>query len=194
MDDESLDSLGDDLAGLADRKEPGVDHHAEVGDPYRPLRFLPMPNRHVVGLATAPLFSAGELEALSDIGAGGGEPLPEWLDDRLAGAVAQANAEFFRFDVEILHDAGEPEVKTITSFIRVGPLSAESSTRKLTLFLPISASDPDRSVVRLVAVGKSAALVPGVAVIFPSYLESEVDPGAGEIVLLVSHALGAAFR
>ncbi len=157
----------------------------------------PAEDARLVGRATDHNLRRARLVWVEDL------PGADWVMDRVVQAVAMANRDTFRFDLEdfaesaqvAAYDAGREGHFAWHSDIGDGPLAAR---RKLTLVIQLSAADAyEGGRLEIMPSAHVVAADParGAATVFPSYLLHRVTPVTrGTRHSLTVWAHGPAFR
>ena len=153
-------------------------------------RFPLLGNPFIVAVARAVVASEAEAADALQL-ARAGEPVP-WLDQRVLVALTSANDEHFRFDLRELHDGQEPSIEKWPTAVAIGPLSATSSTRKLTVVVLLSTGDSQEAEVDFPTLNRRETLTTGTMLAFPAYLHAVAGPASA--TAWVTHAHGPAFR
>jgi hypothetical protein len=165
----------------------------------RAIDFPPLGNPWILGLASAEVLRPDQVDELDraaehgfeDASAPMPEPLLQWCR-----AIAQANSEYFRFDLEGVLEPGEPVLRELgsgESLLDCG-LERDNSTRKLVSLLILSVTG-DEVRLRMEDTGSEVSAVPGSFVTFPAYAAVSCQgPPDCRVRFLLAHAVGPAFR
>jgi hypothetical protein len=164
----------------------------------RIIDFPPLGNRWAYGLASAELLSAADVRNLTEFVSADVRPddFPEPVH-RWCNALALANSEYFRFDLEGALELDEPRLvefgaAELSTDLGLG-LTPEHSTRKLVSLVVLDVPEVGAELV-LQESGRSVAAAVGHFVTFPAYATVRcVTTGPG-IRVLTAHGIGPAFR
>lgn len=170
------------------------------------LPSLPPPgNPRIHGLASGRVLSpdeaaalAGAFDPVGGAAASGADVRLDDVVDQLAAMTAQANTEYFRFELTGVVGEGEPRFLHVAESGSLADydvgLTGDESTRKLVvlLALAIDGTTADDATIDLPVAGKSNPLKPGMAYVWPAFLDATWSAPNG-VHLLVLHAHGPAF-
>ena len=162
----------------------------------------PRQNPWLLGLASATFLDPDECTALAEASTDslwGPADLLESMAPRLGGIVKQANDEFFRFDLTGALAEDEPGIlrlDTNRSLAQHGcGIRAGETSRKLTVLVALTIRDLSDPHLLLPYSAKRQAIVPGVVFVWPAFLDARLEAdGDGEVMAMVAHVFGPAFR
>jgi hypothetical protein len=164
------------------------------------IRFPSLANPWILGFATADLLTSSQVAEMNDVLGSSAEPFADGVPTPVlvwCQAVAQANAEFFRFNVDGVAENAEPtrlvmRPGTHTRDYGLG-LTKESSTRKLVSVLVLDVVGGPVQLT-LEETGTTAEATAGQFLTFPAFSRMRCDgPEGAELRGLALHAIGPGF-
>lgn len=167
---------------------------------------LPPPGNPMIhGLASGRVLTADQaadmaatLDPVGSADAAGAYALLADVVGQLAAIAAQANTEYFRFELTGVVGEGEPRVLNVAESGSLADhdvgLTGDESTRKLVVLLALASdgTTADGVTIDLPIAGKSNPLEPGMAYVWPAFLDATLSAPHGASVLVL-HAHGPAF-
>jgi hypothetical protein len=163
----------------------------------RAIDFPPLGNPWILGLASAEVLRGDQIDEVERLLDGGGplfgdelpEPLMVWCH-----AIAQANSEYFRFQLDGVLELGEPSARSLEvgEALDDAGLRPDHSTRKLVSLLVLAVTG-EQVGFRLEETQSVVPAVRGSFVTFPAYGHVGCVGQSGGVRFLLAHGIGPAF-